>query len=284
MNRILEFAKRNWWWLPTIVGGLFGAAGTTVLMYYFLVAAIPDLKQSFRDVTAEVRAMRTDLQAAEQRQHTDLTSHITQELTTRERMENSLRVVRSNLIAVRQKVEKRSLTPSEINEILSSVSDVSKSTAILLSEHSTVSGPEVPQMPLPVYDHISRGRVPSDVADTFFAKPDKLKPQGTIATLRMDIFLARSFLAKNGSWHAAGMGIRFDYDGGSAFFKVKKPMSPEELQEQVELFNSVSQVVSLTVGSTESWRAPRPEYSQDKKPREPGLGGPLNPPEDKLRR
>ena len=70
-----------------------------------------------------------------------------QEVATRERTDNSLRVMRSHLISIRQRVERRNLKPSEINEILSNLRDVSKFEATLLSEHSTVSGPELPQMP-----------------------------------------------------------------------------------------------------------------------------------------
>jgi predicted XRE-type DNA-binding protein len=218
------------------VTGAVAAIAAVAFLYYVLVYVVPDVKQGQVNLAAEIKTLRNELK-------TELATHLAQEQASRERVDTSLKVMRSHIIAVTQKVQRRPLRPSELNELLTNVRDISDSEATKLSEHSTVTGPDVPEVPALVTAMLIKGTVRPDVAQSFDASMFK----GRSASVRD--YLAFSLLQKSGKWETTDTGIKFIYDGGSALFKAKQPFTKEDLKNQVEIFNSASRAVGLAIAS-----------------------------------
>lgn len=218
------------WALAAIgVALIAGAIGA----YQFVLRDVPDIKQG-------IQAIQKDLKDAEQRQRTDLSAHTEQEQNARGRLDSQMKVMQSNMIAVRQIVERRKLKPAEIKELLTNVRDVSTSEATQLNSHTTISGPPLPQMPTAIAAAVSSDEIPKDVAEIFIAtgKGYEKFPVGK--------HVARVLMLKNNKWEATKGGIKVTYEGGAAMFEAKSNVQFVDLQKQADLLNSLSQAVGMS--------------------------------------
>lgn len=223
----LSFLKHvpiGWAIFGMVLTAIAGALGA----YQFVLRDVPEIR-------AGMEGIRKDIRESEARYNVALNQHIEVEQTVRGRMDATLRVLQTNMIAVRQSVEHRKLKPEEMREILSNVHDVSKVQAAELSP-PTVSG-EPPKVPETVVANFGSIR---EVFESAFASAE---PPASGTTK----FFAAAIAAKNAKWEAAGRTIKVTYEGGSAVFEDRSNATPEQLRKQAELLNTFSQSVSRTI-------------------------------------
>ena len=252
MAAILAWLQKLPSWLKYAGSTIAGALLVITAQYYYFGMALPDLKQAVSKLTEEVKENRKEYREAEQRQITQLSTHVTQEQSSRDRTDSSIRVVKAYLISLVQKVENRELKPSELKELVSSVGYVSKSEAVNFSGHTVVSGPKLPAFPSSITTMIQKGVFTGEESQVFwYADPKDNKPTLTK-------FIAAALLQKDGKWEATDKGIKFFYGGGSSIFTAKQNVSKLEIIRTVDLFNSMSQAVSLTISGEN--KAPKAQH------------------------
>lgn len=249
-----------------------GAALALIGIHYFTTQAIPDIRSGLQELASEVRAARKDGRDGTDRQTAALNRHIEEEKAAREKLDVNMRVLQSNMIAVIQKVEKRSLKPGEILQILSGVSEVSSAAAASLSAPRVVSGPAVPQISKPVQYWIAGANMGSESTS---------QSTGIILNATdmhgVSGFLARGMLAKNGVWEATERSLSFKYAGGSATIAAKEGVSAAVLKQYAETLNSMSRAVAQTVEQDARYRQ-QGQSSPNTRKRErviPMPGGPI---------
>lgn len=228
------FKTHGWIAQLTMVFGsaLFSSVVTLVAIFYYFADSLPDVKQELREVTAEVRAIRTDFRAASQAEREDLRIHIADERVSRSELGSALKTIQIVVASLKQKVEKRPLTDNELREIISKVNDVSSTEASGLVAVSDVSG--APKL----YSGLS---LPS-LKYSHYRAPAKLNEllQGT---LQVHDALNVLLFAKGSKWEATENGLRVTYDGGAATLSAKPSVKRIELERQADIFNSVSQAI-----------------------------------------
>ena len=257
---IVAKAKESAWWrhsVPTwfwVVSTLVALLLGGYVMYKAYAEDLPEIKKS-------LHVIQTQLGQIDGRQR-ELGIHFTHEQKMRARMDNSIRVLQTHMVSVVQKVEQRRLTPQEMRNIMTSVNDVSASEGRNFKAHATVVGtPPVPQMP-PAVTALAE-ELPQGQADAF--RSTTVPYKGSKESIEK--LLARGFLAKNGKWEATQTGLKITYEGGTTVFAANPNLSAEDLKKKADLFNSLSQALSQTIGSREAvpvsiLKNPKPEISK----------------------
>jgi hypothetical protein len=220
--------------VSTIIGGGVGA----FIMYKAFASDMPEIKQS-------LQIIQKQLMEVDGRQR-ELAVYMTQEQANRQRMDNSLRVLQTNMVTVIQKVERRRLKANEVREIMASVHDVSASEGA--NFNSTTTDGSLPAAQMPSIVTAMAGELTQEQA--LFFSGVTVPYKGKSETI--DKLLARGFLA-NGRWEATANGLTVTYPGGATKFAAKQDVTADELQRKADLFNSYSQALSQTLGSPDAW-------------------------------
>ena len=235
------FWIRNKWWLsPTLsaVGtAIVSIGGTVWLMLSFVTSDLPDLKQNVKDAIAEVRAFRSEIAAVDTRQRQELSQHVSQEQDAREKIENSLKALRVHVIALVQRVEKRPLRVDELNQLLSSVENISNVEALKFDKFTLTSGNLFPKIPAGIASFIKAGMLKPELAQAF-----EMPAGGPFEGEDISKYLVRSLVTKGSTWKAVKNGLIFKHELGTGVFTYNKVVSMEDIKRHADFFNSLSNV------------------------------------------
>jgi hypothetical protein len=247
MRAVVNWLKRNNWWLAWVAGPLLGVAASAILLAvkldYQLTDAVPQLKQAVKDESALIRQ---DLGKLEERQRQELAAHTTEERGHRDRFKTDIAALRSHVLELKVRVHGK-VQPGEIRDLVSKVHDVSATEASLFASISDVEG--VPTI------QASFTKVDKAASPTWAHSVNMLKGGYIPVERALNVML----LAKGGQWDVEGSGLKVRYDGGSATFAAKPGTSKMELLRAADVFNAISQAAQ-TVGSDRfSPEAPAPK-------------------------